>query len=321
MTRVVKILTSHERAVLIIAYRRAENLNYLLDFCINQGVSRIYVGLDGPKNEDDQVETDKCRKVLSDFMENHPENISSRVLGRNVGAAEAVLTAVNWAFETETFLVVVEDDCIPNNQFFDFVYKGKEVIEQADDCLLVCGTQFAPFAVTNGEWALCSYPLIWGWATSKLKWVKILASMDDFDNSRRFQGLGSLAERSFWYSGARRSYQGYIDAWDLPMVYAIRKMNGLALVPGINLVSNVGDDSFATHTSRPSQWLNLATGVSALDFASPVKNLELDSWLRNNFYRIRSRHLVTNYITEILDFLGFFKRKRRPLLERIKLKN
>ena len=280
-------------------------------------MSAIYVCLDGPASINEKNETDECRGVLRKMQAQYPGRIRERISDVNLGAAHSVLAAVTWAFQTEDFLIVIEDDCIPIDDFFDFVQLGKKFLEKSGDCYIICGSQFAPASVTFSTWALSSYPLIWGWATSRDKWQSILGLLAEYENSTRFSGHGSLSERSFWHSGAMRSYKGFVDAWDLPLVNALRHVGGLALLPGENLVTNIGNDGFATHTLEGSKWLNLPTGKVNFSYSEPAKNLELDNWLRGNFYRIRPRHLVTNSVTALLDSIGFHKRKRQPLMSRI----
>jgi hypothetical protein len=310
-------LNEHPQAVLIVAYRRHKNLAALLSICIEQGSPAIYVNLDGPATSIEIVETNQCRKVLLDFKRRYPTRIRERVWEQNLGAAHSVLAAVTWAFETEDFLIVLEDDCLPSKNFFKFIDQGKQFFVENRKCLFICGTQFAPTDVTHSKWALSSYPLIWGWATSKEKWKTLLDLLVQYEHSLRFSGEGSLSEKSFWHSGAKRSYQGFVDAWDLPLVHAMRKVGARALLPGENLVTNIGNDGVATHTKEDSQWLNLVTGELNMKETEPTIELELDYWLRKNFYRIRARHLVTNPITSILDLTGWNKRKRSPLMSRI----
>jgi hypothetical protein len=97
----------------------------------------------------------------------------------------------------------------------------------------------------------------------------------------------------------------------------MRHVGGLALLPGENLVSNIGNDGYATHTLTDSPWLNRATGQIHELVSEPAQSPELDNWLRKNFYRIRIRHLVTNVLTAMLDEIGFNRQKRSPLLERL----
>jgi hypothetical protein len=305
------------RSVLLVGYRRHQNLASLLDFCIEKDLSPIYVSLDGPATANERIDTDKCREVLMDFDSRYPKRISVKISNSNLGAAQSVIEAVSWAFQNEEFLVVLEDDCIPTDEFFDFVNLGRPYLEQAKDCYLICGTQFAPTSITSSTWALSSYPLIWGWATTRSKWEIILRLLQKFEKSRKFSGHGSLPERSFWHAGAKRSYLGFVDAWDLPLVHAMRHVGGLALLPGENLVSNIGNDGYATHTLTDSPWLNRPTGKIHDLVSEPALCSELDKWLRKNFYRIRFRHLLTNALTAMLDEIGFNKRKRAPLLERL----
>lgn len=310
-------LNSGTHAVLIVGYRRFENLATLLNLSIERNVSQIYVALDGPRTRGESIETEKCKQVVADFKTKYPGRITERVSEKNQGAAYSVLMAVGWAFESEEFLTILEDDCIPSNEFFDFIEQGKFFLSSDQNCFLICGTQFAPAQVTHSQWSLSSYPLIWGWATSKPKWNQLLELLQAYEPKTRIKGRASLAERLFWGAGARRSYQGFVDAWDLPLVHAMRKVNGLALLPGENFITNIGNDGYATHTKSPSRWLNKEFGKLETGNTQPNRNWELDEWLRRNFYQIRFKHIFTTRLTWLLDLIGIHKRIRAPLLKRI----
>jgi hypothetical protein len=87
-------------------------------------------------------------------------------------------------------------------------------------------------------------------------------------------------------------------------------LNKKAILPGEPLISNKGNDASATHTTSDSPWLNLSLGKfdgSAL----PKYSQRVDVWLKNTFYKITLRHLVTTRITRFLDL---FSKSPRPTL-------
>ena len=98
---------------------------------------------------------------------------------------------------------------------------------------------------------------------------------------------------------------GFVDAWDTPLVNFIWQSEYFSLAPKNNLVSNVGDDYLATHTSSDFTWLRKETGeFCQVDESLPTLNLTSEAYLRNEFYRIRKRHLLTTRITRVRDLLN-----------------
>jgi hypothetical protein len=47
-------------------------------------------------------------------------------------------------------------------------------------------------------------------------------------------------------------YEGGLDTWDFGWAFAILVNHGVSVMPARNLVTNIGFDSEATHTRRPS---------------------------------------------------------------------
>jgi hypothetical protein len=71
------------------------------------------------------------------------------------------------------------------------------------------------------------------------------------------------------------------------------------------LVSNVGDDQLATHTSSDFTWLRKETGeFCQVDESLPVLNLKSEAFLKNEFYQIRKRHLFSTRVTRVRDLLN-----------------
>ena len=48
-------------------------------------------------------------------------------------------------------------------------------------------------------------------------------------------------------------YEGRRDTWDFGWAMAILINHGVSIIPAVNLVANIGFDSEATHTRRPSR--------------------------------------------------------------------
>jgi hypothetical protein len=112
----------------------------------------------------------------------------------------------------------------------------------------------------------------------------------------------SRAELRYWRAGARRALQGRVDVWDTALASFLIENNFQTILPPIPLVTNIGNDEFATHTKESSQFLNVKTGVLDNSGSAVARVSEVDSWMKNNFYKIAIRHLLTTRITQLIDF-------------------
>lgn len=308
-------------SVLIVAYRRWQNVSQILDLCHIAGVDNIYLSLDAPKATEIEavIDHEEMKKVIQDFESNTGRNVKKRIASENQGCAVNVILGCDWAFKDSSFLAILEDDCIPSIQFFEFCRASVEYLLKDEDCWLLCGTQFAPRYVTGNQPSLSRYALTWGWATHVEKWQEIRTSFFSPSKFPEFYDLLSIhREDAFWNAGARRAIRGFTDVWDTLLVQQMHLKNKFAILPPSNLIENVGDDSVATHLISNSKWTNRPVNAVSIPFDRfPIFNNEMNQWLTKHFYQIELSHVFSTKITLLLD--SFFRKQRRKF--RLDLKN
>ena len=101
---------------------------------------------------------------------------------------------------------------------------------------------------------------------------------------------------------------GYLDAWDIPLVDLMLSKNLLALHAPVNLVTNTGNDQYALHTENRSQFCNLNPG-HYLGLGTPRRHSIYDLMLRKELYGIRPWHFVSGILHNLLDSV-FVKRRK-----------
>ncbi len=291
--------------VLIVGYRRTKNIETIVKLSIAAGIPDIYVYLDGFQNPSERDLGE--RQTLLEFLELNRSlgltNIEVLVSPTNSGCAVSVLNAITWAFGDSEDLVILEDDCIPSKDFFFFCRDSRSILNSSQSIWLACGSQFVPISITKGDSYVSKYALTWGWYTTKEKWSQILASLKSFSASEaKLDFWGCDSEKVFWAAGARRAWEGRTDVWDTLLLYSMQNSNSFALLPAVPLVSNIGNDQFATHTSLDKTWTNRTVGSYSGELMLEKNNLA-DGWLKSNFYSIQLRHIFTTKITWILDLI------------------
>ena len=303
-------------AALVVTYRRFDNLRVIVNLCIAAGITRIYIGADGSKGQLDHEDVAQVKLEIESLVYEYPNWIFPLINSENVGAALNILRSCDWIFSSEKFAVVLEDDCIPSSDFFTFVRDGEKFLCDDGNVYLICGSQFAPSTITKELTSFSIYPMVWGWATTRDKWNKVSSTMILLGKSKFSFFKFESNDKTFWRAGARRAFAGYAEGWDSALVNAIRKLNGKVLVPGCNLVSNIGGDERATHTFQGSKWLNAELGSYSESKLEISDNGTLDKWIRQSLYRISFRHQVTTRITYLMDKLKINKKKRLKLSSR-----
>ena len=306
-------MSSRDIAVLIIAYKRHEYLSELLLAVASFGVKKIYVAIDGARTAADINDVNRCKEIVLHFKSVSSVEIEYRFNEGNLGCALAVFEACSWIFDNERFAAILEDDCVPSEDFFNMLIDSRPILEHSGEVLLACGSQFVPSSITKDSWYLSKFPLIWGWGTTQSKWAKVATFLKTSNIQKSTTSEWRKKDFSFWSAGARRSYQGFVDAWDLPLSFNMQNNHLLAIHAGQNLVMNIGDDLAATHTKGFSPWIKNRTSEYKASESLPIRNTLCDEWLEKNLFRISYRHIVSTKITYILDFLKPSRRKRPPI--------
>ncbi len=299
-------------AVLVVAYLRPDNLGRILEFAQRAGVNRFFISIDFPRDTKER-NLELHSEVLSvarNFQKSSGCEVQIFERKQNVGCSAAVLSSCDWFFENVDHGIVLEDDCLPTLDFFAYCADAFPIIEENQGIWLACGTQFAPPFSTE-PWVLSRYPLTWGWATTKKNWIEISSSLMESHvelKASRERGI-TFPESTYWNAGALRAKSGVSDAWDTPLAQTMLLRSKLAILPRIALVSNIGNDSQATHTHGKSIGLRLKTGSYSASARKPDTVKEVDDWLMKEFYQIKTRHVFSTRITRFIDF--FFCRMLR----------
>ncbi len=309
-------------ALLIVAYARSENLAQIVDTALRSGIQRIYIVLDvSNTNTKIQAEQKQIEAFVQNFQRESDIFIHLKIRDHNVGCSANLLSGIDWAFTDEECLAILEDDCIPSSDFFEFTDQALKYLEGREDIWISGGFRVLPHLLLD-QTVLTKYPITWGWATTRKKWQEmqeVLIEQERTFSNFNFSGCKKL-EKVYWRAGARRSYQGYIDAWDIPLALAFLSKSKSALLPAASLVSNVGDDEFATHTSTKSSGIAQGVGAFQKGNFSPRSSNLLNNSIASDHFKIRKRHLFTTKLTALSDLLSsiFGSKRQLPLIVRWK---
>lgn len=288
--------------VLLIAYRRSDNLSKLIELLISFEVPKIYISLDNVDHADPRAHLDHldCLLIIKRFVLKYPGKIKTNFHEANVGCALGVISACDWFFESEKFGVILEDDCFPSFDFFQLVNMTKEFLYHHSNIWLICGTQLVIDKSNRGGFYISKYALTWGWATSNIKWREMSQSLRltvrDFAKQNKMH-----PEISYWHFGATRAEQGLVDVWDTILLHRMQVLNKKAILPYQNLVTNIGFDNRATHTKGD---YSIRINFGRFEADQEIKeDFEMDKLLKKQIYSITLKHLLTNRLRRLIDLI------------------
>ena len=301
-----------EFACLLILFRRFEHIETILSRCSSIGIKKIYFAVDGPRSKEDEISQRLSMIKISRLCGEFGIDFEFSCLTINRGIFVNVITALDWFFEENSFGIVLEDDTIPELEFNSFIRTNLSEFQGSQKILLLAGWRDSNFKHNHSsDRILCSYPQIWGWATSHEKW-KVMRSWF-FKESNRRTNLKSFLSPTygFWYTGYQRAIAGTLDSWANVLAFYFLLGNYKSLVPLTSMIENVGLDKFATN-SRARKTLSLYG-------KGRVRNIcTYDEWLEKKVFRISFRHIFAPLYSPIVD-LFFVRTKRVPPLGLLKI--
>jgi hypothetical protein len=308
-----KILSENRFSVLIIAYGRPQNIQRILNSLKESGLSKVYISIDGPTNDNILNLQNEIIQVIQRNTSDTFEIVLRRQTS-NLGVALGVITAVDWFFSQCQFGAIIEDDLVLSDSFVEFgKWAVKHVIEHPM-CLFAGGFFLNKCAFTPDGPFFCKYPMIWGWVTTQEKWI-IMRDLILSPKHFSFDILFSK-QKQFWYVGAKRASLGIVDTWDIQLTYEFLRQGYTCLLSDRPLIQNEGFDELATHTKKRDRVLDVAlesySNLSEISINNEIEKLNLYyQFLEKNVYRITKLNLLTIYK---YAFRRIFSRRSQKLI-------
>jgi hypothetical protein len=242
-----------DTAVLFLVFNRPDTTRRVFDAIRQARPRRLYVAADGPR-PNREGEEDRIRQVreISTAVDWACE-MKTLFRRENLGCKRAVSSGIDWFFEHESQGIILEDDCLPHQNFFYFCEEMLNFYAANEHIFAITGDNFQKKRRGNG----CSYYFsrfnhVWGWASWRRSWRKYDVDMlfwPDWKKSAEWKSyLNNAHEKKYWESIFDDVYNGKIDTWDYQWTASIWRNGGVVVTPDINLVENIGFGQDATHT-------------------------------------------------------------------------
>lgn len=282
-------------AILIIGYERPENVDLILS-SLEQYQNSIYLFIDL-----DEFHTSAMNALMIERAKSltNRENLSIFIAEENYGVGGAVPAALNWVFNFEESVIVLEDDCVPNE--FTIPYLSNMLLQTRHDksIMLVSGSNPLSEARRDLESSLSSFPLIWGWAIWRDNWSRMAPYIQKDVRlptilSKLISKPKKILAISFFTAAYLRSRSGITKAWDCNLALGMLLENYHGIVPNENTITNIGNDSVASHTKLKSDSPEIITASGRKPSEVIGTNIRIiDSVISTEIYNLRTRHLLS----------------------------
>ena len=256
---------SLKTSVLFLIFNRPDTTQKVFNTIKQAKPKQLFVAADGPR-EDKEGEKEKCeqtRKIIEQV--DWDCEVKTLFRDKNLGCKIAVSSAIDWFFENVEEGIILEDDCLPEQSFFQFCEKMLVRYRNDTRIMMVSGTNYLFNKIKiSGSYFFSKYYAIWGWATWRRAWMKHDMNMNswpEFRNNKQLNWVFSNKEIVEYYANMFQiAYSKRVNTWDIQWVYSCIFNNGLSIVSGKNLIANIGVTG--THTgSKPSIFINMPTGT------------------------------------------------------------
>jgi len=239
--------------IVFIAFNRPRHTAKTFEVVRAHQPKMLLIISDGPR-ENHPTDAQNCaavRKILEGI--DWPCTVLRNYSDVNLGCKNRLNTGLNWVFETVEEAIILEDDCLPNEDFFVFCEAMLEKYRHDDRIMSITGNNFQDGKLRgDAAYYFSKYNHIWGWATWRRSWQKndqTLSFWPEWKNSQDWQSHTPYpAERRHWTNIFDQMYRNEIDTWDHPWTCNIWHQGGLVVTPNANLVTNIGFGPEGTHT-------------------------------------------------------------------------
>ena len=244
--------------ILMIVFNRPETTQRVFEAVRIYQPERLYVSADGPRNNhpEDIAQIQKVRKIFEKI--DWPCKLFTHFLHENHGARYAPPEGISWFFENEDHGAILEDDCLPSQDFFRFTAELLMKYHDNEKIMHIGGTNFQiGKRKTERSYYFSNSPHIWGWATWRRAWKYYdveMRSLPDYIKSgrirKRFPNRPYQQWRYLQQIKATYNHSKYFCAWDWQWTYTLFNQDGIAIIPEYNMISNIGFSS--THNVKKS---------------------------------------------------------------------
>ena len=239
--------------ILFCVFNRPELTRSVFEAIARQKPRYLLVACDGPRSNrpDDRALVEQTRAIFDNI--DWDCEVQLNFSDSNKGCRQQMADAISWGFEQHERLIILEDDCLPNDSFFGFCREMLIRYRDRQNVMTVSGNNYPQAGDFQHDYRFSKYPLIWGWATWRRAWQRYDLEMKLWDQREvRKYVLDNFTEtsqeRAFWENIFEHQRAAKIDTWDYSWTFASWAHNGLSILPRVNLVSNIGFGDQATHT-------------------------------------------------------------------------
>lgn len=283
--------------ILFLVFNRPETTSRVFESIRRAEPPRLYIAADGPRKDkpNDDILCNQVKSIVSNITWKCEVKHLYREF--NLGCKKAVSEAISWFFEQEEEGIIVEDDVLPLQSFYDYCDELLEKYRNNQQIGVITGNNLiSKRFISDHSYFFSHYANIWGWASWRRVWINYDVDLSDWPklkNTKLFKNLSDNTPyfSAYWKDQIQAIYDRKMDTWDFQFFLTCWKANSLCIVPKENLVYNLGFGEFATHTTGQIPQCVVESEPTEISF--PLKHpnvvkrsVEADKLVNSNVFQI-----------------------------------
>ena len=230
--------------ICIFAYNRPSHLRRVLISLENYKKKRknIFVFLDGPKNNKDKIIQKEIKNMV---INNQFIKVNFIYRKKNLGLAKSIMNGLNYVSKKFENIIVLEDDCIPRNGFFEYI----ETILETEKNNLICAYQFPKLEKKNKKFFSIKlrYFVPWGWCVKSSYWIKFKKFLK---NEKLYNNINDeLVDKI-----EKKIKNKKNDIWSCNFIKFNILNKTKIYYPSVSLIKNIGFDGTGVNSTITSEF-------------------------------------------------------------------
>ena len=299
--------------VLIIAFNRPDSARRVFSAVRAAKPAKLFLACDaarpGKAGEAERVAEVRALVEAVDW----PCEVRTKFPESNLGSGLGVSSAITWFLGEAGEGVILEDDCLPTPAFFRFAATMLERHREDPRIGLIAGSNMAPLVDLPASHGFSRVTSCWGWATWKRTWDRFTFIPEPVREDEPWTRRLHLNAVDF----LRRKFQAIADGkvrtvWDYQFMVQALRAGQLTVVPGRNLILNIGFDGTGTHFGKGGRpWAAPAFAYDPADDWSDQPPVVADE--RYDRHYLTSGHRGSSKLMrQVLKWRILWARRRRP---------
>jgi len=278
--------------VLFLIFNRPDTTQRVFDEIRKAKPKELFIAADGPRenNLTDERLCHEARNIVSQV--DWDCNVHTLFREKNLGCKFAISSAIDWFFSEVEEGIILEDDCVPDQSFFQFCQELLEYYQSDERIMTISGDNFQ-FGRRRTNYSYYFLVITYmGWATWKRAWKYYDLDMKLWPEIQKdewlFDILSDKHALKYWEKIFNETFYSQINTWDYQWTFACWVQSGLSITPNVNLVKNIGFGEKSTHTKEIcSPFSELIINKMQFPIFHPpyvIRDAKLDNFTEKNLF-------------------------------------